>query len=294
MRVEGVERGPDADVNARWQSVGPDYFRALDIPLVAGRAFTEQDRQGAPKVAVVSEAFVRKFGLGDAAVGRRLALGGDADALDVEIVGVMRDARYSSVKDAPPPLVLRPWRQEEVVMALAFYARSTRPAGEVLRDVRAVVARHDRTLAVELAKPFAQQVRDNVYVDRMIGTLAAAFAALATLLAVVGLYGVLAYTVAQRGREIGIRMALGADARRVRGLVLRQVGRLLLVGGAIGVGGALAIGRAAQSLLFGIDGHDPIAVTAAVALLGVAALAAGWLPAWRASRVSPVRALRDG
>ena len=137
-----------------------------------------------------------------------------------------------------------------------------------------------------------QQVRESVYLDRMIGTLSALFAALATVLAAVGLYGVLAYMVAQRRREFGVRMALGANGGHVRGLVLRQVARMAVVGGVVGVLAALGLGRAAQSLLFGLKGHDPIVAGAAALVLGAVALAAGYVPAWRASRVSPVGALR--
>jgi len=136
-------------------------------------------------------------------------------------------------------------------------------------------------------------VKENLFLDRMIGMLSAAFAVLATLLAAVGLYGVLAYTVAQRTREIGVRMALGADGRSVRMLVLRQVGRLTIIGAAIGLVGALALGRAARSLLFQLEGHDPLTLVGSTLVLSLVALAAGYLPAWRASRVDPMRALRS-
>ncbi|HKG95030.1 MAG TPA: FtsX-like permease family protein, partial [Gemmatimonadaceae bacterium] len=122
--------------------------------------------------------------------------------------------------------------------------------------------------------------------------LSAAFAVLATLLAAVGLYGVLAYTVSQRTREIGVRMALGADAGRVRGMVLRQVGRMTIIGGAVGIAAAIALGRAARSLLYGLEGHDPLVVAVAAAVLAAVALGAGYVPALRASRVEPMRALR--
>jgi ABC-type antimicrobial peptide transport system permease subunit len=137
-----------------------------------------------------------------------------------------------------------------------------------------------------------QQVRENIFLDRMISIMSAAFAVLATLLAGVGLYGVLAYSVAQRTREIGVRMALGANGGNVRGLVLRQVGLMVLIGGGIGVGAALALGRAAQSLLFRLEGHDPLVFSSAVVLLSLIALAAGFVPALRASRVDPMHALR--
>ena len=137
-----------------------------------------------------------------------------------------------------------------------------------------------------------EQIRQNVFLDRMISILSASFAFLATLLAAVGLYGVLAYTVAQRTREIGVRMALGADAGRVRTMVMRQVSGMMLVGGAIGLVGALGLGRAASSLLYGLEGHDPAVFVLAVLALLVVALGAAYLPARRASRVDPVQALR--
>jgi ABC-type antimicrobial peptide transport system permease subunit len=136
------------------------------------------------------------------------------------------------------------------------------------------------------------QVRENVFLDRMISVLSTAFAGLATLLAAVGLYGVLAYTVAQRTREIGVRMALGADRRDVRGLVVRQVGWMTLIGGAVGVLAALVLGRAAGSLLYGLTGHDPLVIVGAATVLALVSLAAGYVPALRAKRVDPMQALR--
>jgi ABC-type antimicrobial peptide transport system permease subunit len=137
-----------------------------------------------------------------------------------------------------------------------------------------------------------QQLKENVFLDRMISVLSAAFAALATLLAAVGLYGVLAYSVSQRTREIGVRMALGADGGRVQRMVLRQVGVMVVMGATIGVLGAYAVGRAAQSLLFGLQGHDPVVFASAVLLLAAVAFGAGWLPARRASKTQPMMALR--
>jgi ABC-type antimicrobial peptide transport system permease subunit len=150
----------------------------------------------------------------------------------------------------------------------------------------------DPNLPLESLEPLPEQVRDNVYLDRMISILTVAFALLATLLAAMGLYGVLAYSVAQRTREIGVRMALGADAGKVQRLVLRQVGTMTLIGGAIGIAAALALGRGAQSLLYQLQGSDPAVIAGAAAVLAVVAFAAGFLPALRASRVDPMQALR--
>ena len=155
-----------------------------------------------------------------------------------------------------------------------------------------MMKRIDASLPVQDLKTMPQQLKENVFLDRMISVLSASFALLATLLAAVGLYGVLAYSVSQRTREIGVRMALGADGGRVQRMVLRQVGVMVVMGATLGVLGAYAVGRAAQSLLFGLQGHDPVVFVSAVLLLAAVAFGAGWLPARRASRTQPMMALR--
>jgi predicted permease len=292
VEVEGFESGPDVDNNARFNKVGPGYFRTLRVPLLAGREITAGDVEGAGKVAVVNQEFTEKFGLGGrAAVGKWMSSEGGGE-LDTQIVGVVEDAKYSEVKDDVPPMVFTPYRQGFQFGILTFYLRTAMAPEPVMEAVPAVVERLAPNLPVDDLKTLDQQVRENVYLDRMITTLSAAFAALATLLAAVGLYGVLAYSVAQRTREIGVRMALGAGGDRVRRMVLGQMGRMLVVGGVIGIAAALAAGRAARSLLFGLEGHDPAVVAIGTAVLALVALAAGYLPALRASRVHPMEALR--
>ncbi len=290
VRVEGFESGPDIDSNARYNEIGAGYFQTMGVPLLAGREFTPQDGVGGSSVAIVNEAFARKFNMGRDVVGKRMTA--DGEELDTEIIGLVRDAKYSEVKDEVPPLFFSPWRANDDLGFLTFYVRTNADPDQVMRSVNPLMARLDPNLPVEDLKSLPQQVRENVFLDRMIGTMSAAFAALATLLAAVGLYGVLAYTVERRTREIGVRMALGADQGRVRRMVLRQVGVMLLIGGVIGVGAALALGRAAGSMLYGVDGADPLVITAAVLLLALFALAAGYIPALRASRVDPLQALR--
>jgi predicted permease len=293
VNVEGFPTGPDVDNNSRYNEVGPGYFRTLGVPLLAGREFTAADAVGARKVAVVNEAFAKKFNLGRGAVGKHMSSdGAEKTKLDVEIVGIVQNAKYSEVKKQIPPVFFRPYRQDERIGAITFYARTAGDPDQLLRAVPGVVARLDANLPVENLKTLPQQVQDNVFLDRMISTLAGAFAMLATMLAAIGLYGVLAYTVAQRTREIGLRMALGADGRRVRGMVLRQVGRMTLVGGVFGIGLALALGHYARSLLFELEAYDPMVVVASAAALAVVAIGAGYVPALRASRVDPMHALR--
>ena len=175
---------------------------------------------------------------------------------------------------------------------MTFYLRTGMAPESTMRTIRQVMAGLDPNLPVENLKTLETQVQENVFLDRMISTLSAAFATLATLLAAIGLYGVLAYSVAQRTREIGLRMALGAGGSNERGMVLKQVGRMMLVGGIIGVLAALGLGRGAQTLLFEMKGHDPLVVTLSVVLLTCVALSAGYLPALRASKVDPMKALR--
>ena len=292
VMVEGFEAGPDTNRSTRFNQVGTDYFRTLGISLLAGRTFTEADGPGAPPVAIVNEAFARKFNLGRDAVGRRLGRGGLDVELDTEVVGLVADARYSRVKSPAPPLLYVPYRQEDAVGALAFYARSSLPPEGMLRTIPALVARVDPNLPVTHITTLPRQVEESAFQDRGLTVVSAAFAALATLLAAVGLYGVLAYTVAQRTRELGLRMALGADAARLRAMVLGQVGRMTVVGGTVGLIAAFGVGRLAQSLLYEIEGLTPaVAAGAAVAMVAVA-LGAGFVPAHRASRVNPMAALR--
>ena len=291
VTVEGFKAEPDTDTNARFNMLGPGYFQTMEIPLLAGREFTRADRVGAAKVAVVNEAFAKKFNLGRDAVGKHMRVGGNGP-LDIEIVGLVADAKYSEVKGAIPPQFFQPYRQDERIGSLTYYVRSASAPEQMLQAVHRVVASADPNLPVENLRTMSQQVRQNVFLDRMITTLSAGFAVLATVLAAVGLYGVLAYTVAQRTREIGLRMALGAAPGRVRAMVLAQVGVMTLIGGGVGLAAALWTGRLARSILYEMEGHDPVVVTAAVIVLSLVALGAGLIPAHRASRIDPMLALR--
>jgi predicted permease len=289
--VQGFPKGPDVDNNSRFNSVGPGYFQTLGVTLIAGRDIAASDAKGGLKVAVVNEAFVKKFRLGKDAVGKFMTDDSERDTLDMQIIGVIPDIRYSDVKDTVPPVFYTAWKQSSMT-SMNFYVKSSLPPEQMLTAIRTTAKRIDPTIPLEELKTMPQQVRDNVFLDRMISILSASFAVLATLLAGVGLYGVLAYTVAQRTREIGVRMALGADGARVRGMVLKQVGIMTAIGGAIGIAAALGLGRAAQALLFRLEGHDATVFAASVILLGLVALAAGFFPARRAALVNPMQALR--
>ena len=293
LAVEGFEAGPDTNTNASFNGIGPGYFKTMGMPLMRGREFTRADAFGAPKVAIVNQAFAKKFNLGDSSIGKHLGLGGGPGTkMDIEIVGVAQDAKYSDVKDAPPPQYFLPYRQQERLGSGYFYVRSATPPEQMLSTIPAKMRRLDASLPLDEVKTMERQIRENVATDRVISTLSLAFAVLATVLAAIGLYGVLAYTVAQRTREFGLRMALGADGGAVRGLVMKQVVRMAVVGGVIGMIIAIGVGRAAKSLLFQMEGYDPVVLTAATLALALVALGAGFVPAWRASKTDPMTALR--
>lgn len=292
VRVQGFECLPDTDCNSRYTAVGGGYFGMLGASMLSGRDLQASDQNGAPKVAVVNVAFAEKFGLGRDAVGKFMGRASGSDSLGIQIVGLVPNIAYNDAKDEPQPVFYLPWMQEGVLGQLYFYARTRLPSDQLMAEIPRMMKRIDPALPVQELKTMPQQLRENVFLDRMISILSAAFASLATLLAAVGLYGVLAYSVSQRTREIGVRMALGADGRRVRAMVLRQVGVMVAVGAVLGAVGAFGLGRAARSLLYGLEGHDPFVFATAVLVLAAVAFGAGWIPARRASRTQPMRALR--
>ncbi|MEO1370784.1 MAG: FtsX-like permease family protein, partial [Acidobacteriota bacterium] len=293
VTVQGFETDLDTDVHSNFSEVGPGFFRTVGMELIAGREFDLSDNADAAKVAIVNESFVEKFELGNQVLGTMMAPGsGSGVETDIRIVGLVRNAAYSAVKGEVPPLFYIPHRQSSRGQ-LHFYVRSELPAETVMPAVRSAVAQLDPNLPLNGMRTMQVQVESNVFLDRILGSLSTAFAVLATLLASIGLYGVLAYSVAQRRKEIGLRMALGADAARVRGLVFRQVGWMTVVGAAIGLCGAFGIGRVAGALLFELDGHDPTVMLGAAAVITAVSLLAGALPAQRAARTDPIHALRE-
>jgi predicted permease len=290
VSVEGFEATPETDTNVSMNFVSPEFFRTLEMPLIRGVGLERATNEG-PQVAVVNERFVEKFGLGDGAVGARMAFGATQD-LNIEIVGVVRDAKYSEVKADPPPQVFRPRVQVPFLGEMSFYLRGNLGLAELRSAVMSVLARHDANLPLMNLVTVTQQARENIFLDRFMGTLATALAGMAVVLAAIGIYGVLSYGVVQRLREIGLRIALGAAPRNVRRMVLKQVAWMATIGVAIGVSLALLVGQARRALLFGLTPTDPAVPAAAVlVLLAIVAAAAYW-PARRAAHVDPVIALR--
>jgi predicted lysophospholipase L1 biosynthesis ABC-type transport system permease subunit len=254
--------------------------------------FTDADSADRPLVAVVNETFARRFGLGDDPVGKRLGMRVPGQ-LDIEIVGLVRDTAYSSVKTQFPAQLILPRLQERRFgNEHTFYLRGELLPDALLAAVPRVVARVDASLPVMQARTLDSVVTRNLRTDYLLLTLSGTLAVVATLLAALGLYGVLSYMVAQRTREIGLRLALGAEPAGVRRLVLRQVGWMVGVGVPLGLAAALLPGNVAASQLFGVSPTDPRAIVAAVLLLAAAVFGASYWPARKASRVDPAVALR--
>jgi predicted permease len=290
--VEGYVATPGERMSINFNEIAPGYFQTVGTPLLAGRDFTDGDVFTAPKVAIVNEAFAKRFNLGPNPVGHRMRRGTGTPTYDMEIVGVVKDAKYSSVRATTSAVFFTPYRQNDRLGAISFYAKTTGDPSQLLSAIRPLVASFDSTLPVQRLGTMPQQIDDNLSDDRLMSTLSASFAGLATVLAAIGLYGVLAYTVSQRTREFGLRMALGASPHAVQRLVLTYVMRLTLIGGAIGLGLAMAAGYYARTQLFEMRSTDPTVLAASAAALTLVALLAGFVPSLRASRVDPMQALR--
>ena len=292
LSVDRLAHAAGADTDASLSMVSPGFFRTLSVPLVAGRDFTDADRIGAPRAAIVNQAFVRKFGLGEAPLGKRFGVGGDNAERDIEIVGVAADAKYSKVKDKIPAQYFLPWRQDSSIGRLSFYVRAGVEAATLSKMLPRVIAGIDPTLPIDELTTVRRTVQENVYLDRLVAILSGGFAAAATLLAAIGLYAVLAHSVVQRTREIGLRLALGATPQALRTMVLKQVGLMAVIGMPVGLAAAVALGHGVGALLYGLVGYDPAVLTAAVATLCAVVAGAAYLPARRAARVAPMEALR--
>jgi putative ABC transport system permease protein len=295
-RTISVEKAPqDADLedtDVSTNSVGPGYFATMGTPLVAGREFARLDTKASSKVAIMNETAAKRFFPNRRAVGSRMAFGKRNDNLDMEIVGVVSDAKHANVREEVKPFVYIPYTQDEKLGSITFYVRSAQGAATVIPTMRNQVQKLDANLPLYNIKTVETVIAENLMGERLLALLSLCFGGLAALLAGIGLYGVLAYQVVQRRREIGIRVALGASPQNVRWLVLGQGLRLTLLGIGLGLACGFVLARVLTSLLFGVPGGDPLSYVTAASLLLAVALLACWLPARRATKVDPMIALR--
>ena len=293
ITVEGYTPPTDDAADSNSDLVGPDYFRTMGTPLIAGREFTPADNLAAPKVGIVNEAFVRHFLANQNPLGRHIALStGDKVKPDIEIVGVVKDAKYAEMREAPPRAFYIPYRQMKRQYNLFFYLRTAIEPQQIGGQIRREVAALDSNLPIRDLKTMQNQIDENLIAERLLSSLTGSFAGLATLLAAIGLYGVLAYNVSRRTREIGIRMALGAETGHVRGLVIREVAIMLAIGTVAGLASAAGTGLLIRSQLYGLPYWDPSVYALATVILWAIALVAAYIPARRATNVDPMVALR--
>ena len=293
VTIAGYVYKEDENKQAEEPAVTPGYFSVLQIPALAGRAFTDQDVAGKPNVAVVNAAFARRyFGEPRNAIGRLVSLGGSDSKMDTAIVGVVGDTKHT-LRDQTLPTVFRPRFQLTEPNYLYFYTRTWQPPELAMGNIRTAMQQLDSRLALSNLRTVDDQIADNLSTERLIALLSASFAVLAVLLTAIGLYGVLAYATAQRTREIGIRMALGAQRGSVMRLVLADVLWLAGISIAVSLPISLVLARLLRSQLFGVSSSDPLTLVMGTVMVGAVASLAALIPARRAALVDPMKALRS-
>src|SRR5262245_11256815 len=268
IRTSGPEDEQTKAIRIWRNSVGPAYFSTVGVPLVAGREFALADDLNASKVAIVNDTLARTFFPGRSAIGERLSLArGNNATPDIVIVGVVRDSKGGRVGETTHPFAFTPYLQDPQLGSLTFYLSGNVAPERLAPEVRRVVAALDPQIPTFDLKTLTTQIRESLLTERLMFLLSLAFGGLAALLAAVGIYGVLAFSVAQRRREIGVRMALGAGPSAVRRMVLSDVGRFLLIGGAVGLPAAFLLAKVIESILFGVKAADPVVYAAGTALM---------------------------
>ncbi len=293
ITVAGYRDKEGEDMNPNMDNVSPGYFSALGVPLLAGREFTASDGQGAPKVAIVNEKFQHYFFGNESAVGRWFGFGGGRGTkLDIQIVGVAKDGKYASVRQVSPRFVYLPYLQDKAPGGGTIYLRTSQDPSQAAGAARREVQRLDPNLPVTNLASMDQLINDNIWLDRVVAALSMGFGLLATVLAAIGLYGVLAFMVARRTREIGIRLAVGASQATILRLVMAEVTLVAGTGILVAIPVSLALTRYLKSQLFGLSSTDPWTFVGAALFLALVGIVAAYFPARRAMRIDPVRALR--
>jgi predicted permease len=294
ITAEGGAEVPEDLQTVNYVAAGPTYFSTFRVPLVSGRDLTEADNATAPKVAVISETVAKRFFPGRNPVGMKFCFGsGDKVKPDITIVGIVRDMNQDHVKSITPnPYVYVPYSQRDALYGMSFYVNTERDPLLLASSVQSVVRDSDPNLPVYNLKTMDRIVEEDLFSARMVAVLSGAFAGLAAMLAALGIYGVLAFLVVQRTREIGIRMAVGAESGDIRKLIVKEVGSMLIIGVLVGLPLAYVLARLSESLLFGVSASNPAIYAVGLILIAVVAVVACYVPARRATRVDPLVALR--
>jgi putative ABC transport system permease protein len=293
ITVEGRQYQEREDWNVNYDAVSPNYFSTMRVPLLSGREFNAGDTATSSKVAIINEAMAKEFFPKRNPIGVHFALGaGDNVKPDVEIVGVVKNVKEQGVRDEDQAYFYRPYSQFAKLVAMSFYVRSQQDPLLMANILRVTVRGADANLPVYDLKTVRRVVDEDLFAERVIAGLSAMFGGLAALLAALGIYGVLAYLVVQRTREIGIRLALGAEAGHVRGLVFKEVGWMVLAGALVGLPLAYGMARLSESLLYGVHAGDVPIYAASLGVICLVSLAACYIPSRRATRIDPIVALR--
>ena len=293
ITVEGRQNLDTDDRHVNFDAVSPNYFSTMRIPLLSGREFNAGDTTASTKVAIINEAMAKEFFPKRNPIGVHFALGGGNDVKpNIEIVGVVRNAKEGHVRDAERPYFYQPYSQFGKLYGMSFYGRSQQDPLLIANAMRETVRGADANLPVYDLKTVQRVVDEDLFAERVIAGLSAAFGGLAALLAALGIYGVLAYLVLQRTREIGIRVALGAGSGHVRGLVFKEVGWMVLAGALVGLPLAYGLARLSESLLYGVHAGDVPVYAASLGIICLVAFAACYIPSRRATRIDPIVALR--
>jgi predicted permease len=292
ITAQGVPRTPDNSQDVLFNVVGKGFFSTMSLPIVAGRGLNATDRIDSPKVAVINETMARRFFPGGSAVGRRFGMGDNpAHSGDVEIVGVVKNAKYVVLQESPEAAVFFPYAQHAQYL-FNFEVRYTGDQARIIPAVRDAIAGVKPNIPISYVSSLSEQVDDSTASQRFIARLSAFFGLLAAMMVCIGIYGLLSYAVARRTSEIGVRMALGARRSNVLWLILREILLLVACGIVIGIPVALEGNRLVVKLLYGLTPADPVSLIAAVAMLIAIALLAAYLPARKASLTEPTVALR--
>jgi len=294
MKIEGYTSAKDQDRDVFWDQVGANYFRALEIPVLLGREFGPQDTLASLRVAVINETMAKFYFSGASPIGRKIWIDDrEHQNRPMEIVGVVGDVHDHVLRGAPQRRFYLPSTQpEDTLYAVNFAIRTAGRPETVMEAARKAFAAFDENVQITRVRTVEEQVNSILAADILIARLSTFFGVLALLLACVGLYGLMSYTVGGRTKEIGLRMALGAQRQSVLRMVLGEAMRLVLVGVVVGVPAALAASRLLSSTLFGLTATDPVSMSVVIALLALVALLAGLIPARRATKVDPMVALR--
>jgi predicted permease len=292
--AEGYPSHPGEDTDALYDFIGPNYFSTMGIPLIAGREFTEADASTGPKVCIINQKEAQRFFTGRNPIGLHITHGAGRiyTNLPMEIIGVVANSKWDDARSDILPSLYMPYSQNKNLGRLSFYVRTERDPSLMAAALRSLVQQLDPNLPVNNLRTLKEQVSSSMSNDRLVAMLSVSLALLAALLAALGLYGVLAYVVARRTREIGIRVALGGKRADILRLVVGQGARLTVVGGAIGIITALIAMRWVASLLYGVTAHDPLTFVGVAVLLAIVSGAACYIPTRRAMRVDPITALR--